>query len=277
MAAPDNILDVTDRATVFLILGCQRSGTTLMKLMLECHTDIQCYDERCGYRILSGVRHAVLTGLLTGFKAPRITEQLQKRTLRDDVLPPFRNFYRGQKIVFMVRDARDTVVSMTRLKCGRIDWLDKWGIPAIQAKLRSDRMFKRRYESVVKMCQRDKYDKLCFGALCWKYKTEAVFEYLARGYPVHVVKYEQLISRSGREMKSVCSFLGVPWQDSVLRHNEVKHNETRCGVTIGGTDSSRAVDSTSIGQWRDALSDEQAASIMRIVGPTYVAVEKLVS
>jgi hypothetical protein len=38
----------------FFILGCQRSGTTLLRLILESHPDIFCYDEIKAYAVLQG-------------------------------------------------------------------------------------------------------------------------------------------------------------------------------------------------------------------------------
>lgn len=36
----------------FFISGCQRSGTTMLRLILESHPFIQCFDEVAGYDIL---------------------------------------------------------------------------------------------------------------------------------------------------------------------------------------------------------------------------------
>ena len=59
----------------FLIAGCQRSGTTLMRLLLGSHSDITCIDEILSYEVLAGTRSSPATGL-TGFKIPVWTEQL---------------------------------------------------------------------------------------------------------------------------------------------------------------------------------------------------------
>lgn len=38
----------------FFITGCQRSGTTLLRLILEGHQDIRCFDETRSYGVLAG-------------------------------------------------------------------------------------------------------------------------------------------------------------------------------------------------------------------------------
>ena len=63
----------------FFILGCQRTGTTLMRLILE---DLP-------------------PARLIGFKILRWTEQLNCQVLFDDGAEgPCEKFYRGEKILF---------------------------------------------------------------------------------------------------------------------------------------------------------------------------------
>jgi Sulfotransferase family len=42
------------RSGRFFVAGCQRSGTTLLRLVLECHPRVYCFDEAIGYRVLAG-------------------------------------------------------------------------------------------------------------------------------------------------------------------------------------------------------------------------------
>ena len=66
----------------FFILGCQRSGTTLLRLILEVHPDVFCYDELKGYAVLQGaIQEDLPHARLIGFKIPRWTEQMNCEVL----------------------------------------------------------------------------------------------------------------------------------------------------------------------------------------------------
>jgi hypothetical protein len=105
----------------FFILGCQRTGTTLLRLILESHPDVFCYDELIGYAVLQ--KPAIETfpqAPLVGFKLPCWTEQLTKPLLFDEgVDGSCRSFYGGEKILFLQRGVRDTIASMLKLRTGR--------------------------------------------------------------------------------------------------------------------------------------------------------------
>ena len=96
---------------LFFILGCQRVGTTLLRLILESHSQISCIDERRAYTILSN--NKLLNQEISknqgkkwlGIKAPRITEQMLEPFLADygiDFRTP--NYHKSKPIIFMVRN-----------------------------------------------------------------------------------------------------------------------------------------------------------------------------
>ena len=62
---------------------------------------------------------------------------------------------------------------------------------------------------------------LCCAGLIWKYKTDALFTYRSKGYPMKLVPYERLVADPTRELKEICSFLNIAWEDSLLRHHMV--------------------------------------------------------
>src|ERR1700722_4163907 len=133
----------------FFILGCQRSGTTLLRLILESHPDVFCYDELKGYAVLQGAADEVRADArLVGFKIPRWTEQLTFPVLFDEGPEgPCDNFYRGEKVLFVHRDVRDTIASMFKLKAGESNWCEIWAPRIIDAKLFHDDTFRARYSA----------------------------------------------------------------------------------------------------------------------------------
>jgi len=117
----------------FFILGCQRTGTTLMRLILESHSQISCIDENRAYQILSNqelFRKEQKTNQNKKwlcFKTPRITEQMSEPFLAD-VGINFRapNNFKGSPIIFMMRNVLDTITSMKTLDQDGLSWLDRW-------------------------------------------------------------------------------------------------------------------------------------------------------
>ena len=253
----------------FFIVGCQRTGTTLLRLILESHPDVFCYDELTSYATLqAGVPEALPGVSLVGFKIPRWTEQLTKKVLLDDGPEgPCDNFYRGEKILFLHRDVRDTVASMVKLIAGESNWCEIWVPRIIEAKCMNDVTFRTRYQPEFDLIEKCSRPLIGVAGLYWKYKTESFFVYRDRGFPVLAVSYERLVADSRRSLESVCLHLGIPFHQDLLRHNELRHSELfENGLTLGNTDPKKPIQTDSLGQWDRFLTQEDIDIIANISG-----------
>jgi protein-tyrosine sulfotransferase len=260
---------VSEAGERFFILGCQRSGTTLMRLILEAHPDVFCYDELKGYAVLQkSVAEDVPGTRLIGFKLPRWTEQLNEPVLFDEGPEgPCHHFYRGEKIVFLHRDVKDTVASMLKLNAGESSWCDLWVPRIIETKLARDQSFHFLYSrelSLIDSCHRR---LVGMAALYWKYKTDALFRYLEQGMPVAPVCYERLVTDPRATLQSVCTHLRIPFHENLLRHNEFPHGELFAnGLATGNTDPTKPIRLDSVGQWDGFLSRDDVELVARISG-----------
>jgi hypothetical protein len=262
--------DVPERAeSWFFIVGCQRSGTTLMRLILECHSRIECADEGLAYRILAGRHAPARRRPLLGLKVPCVTEQLGDVTLCDPTaLPEVENPYQGQPLIFLVRDARDTIESMRSLQVDGRPWLDGHLKPTVRAKRARDARFAARYEAELARLGTAANRDLAQAAFYWRYKNDALFDYLARGFPTLVIRYEDLVTQPRIELLRVCGFLRVPWEAALLSHSKRPHGEVdEDGFTIGATYVRRPINSLSVGRWRAAFHDDEIDEILRFAGP----------
>jgi len=263
---------------IFLIAGCQRTGTTLMRMILESHSMIRCFDETLAYSALAKEEYAAPSNAkLIGLKIPRWTEQLTEPTLRDlglDVECP--NFYRGQKIIFLLRNVKDTVASMVKLKFGTESWLETWGKPILDWKIQQNDKFRMRFHDEIEKLKSSPEQLVAAGALYWKYKTLSYFDYCNKRFRVHGVRYETLVTNPEPVLQSVCGFLGVPWERQLLNHAQLPHGElSKNGLAIGNTDPLKPIHRESVGQWKRFFNDLQASEIMRIAGDVETLLERI--
>lgn len=256
----------------FLIVGCQRSGTTLLRLILDSHSKVSCFDESISHELLAKgndviddfVSKAGMSHL--GFKIPRFTEQLDSSELQDFGLNfTIDNFYRSEPIIFLSRDCRDVVCSMLNLKIGEDSWLQTWGIPIIEYWLENSEIFKSSFGSTIQQVKDSNYYEVKMGALYWVFKNSAYLRYLQKGYPLHFVKYEDLVSNPKRTIQSIARFLGLLWEDSLLKHHEKSHSElSDKGLAVGRTDPKRRIDNSKVGQYQKQLTQQEQLAVLSV-------------
>jgi hypothetical protein len=263
-----------ETARRFYVAGCQRTGTTLMRLMLESHPAIACMDEDRSYALLPSLnrrrgRQAIARceKPLVGFKIPRFAEQLLDLSMDDPEFGSFPNPYAGEPIVFLHRDVKDVVASMMSLTYpDGSTWMERYGKPILTYKSRQNG-FASHYGSLLEKVEHLGSPPHAVGALYWRYKSEAFLRYREAQAPLLGVYYERLVADPASEMRRVLSFLGITWDDRVLAHPRAPHGELdKDGLAIGNTDPSRPIDDRSVGQFTERLTQQEIRDIREIVG-----------
>ena len=240
-----------------------------MRLVLESHPDIFCYDESKSYAVLqNALREEAASAKAIGFKIPRWTEQFLSDVMVDDGAEgPCINFYSGQPILYLMREVKDTIASMLKLQMGDSNWCSLWAPRIIAAKVADDPAYASTCARELAIADTSENRLIGLAALYWKYKTAAFFTYRQRAMPVLPVSYEALVSDPEPVLRQVCGFLSLPFNESVLRHPDHAHAEiSDAGLAIGNTDPIKPIGADSVGQWRSYLSATDIDLISRVVG-----------
>jgi hypothetical protein len=253
----------------FLILGCQRSGTTLMRLILNSHKEIHCFDEYKAYDLLNN--NTLLSDFLKdskksliGFKTPVYTEQMNEKNLVDWLqLREIQNIFSTTKIIFIYRDPRDVCVSLKNHISTHPDgdylvpvfkfW--KTQMPEIYSEFKND----------FNKIENQKNNLLQRAALFWKIKNHYYFNYKEKNKKILGIKYEELCMNPKNEIKKITDFLDLSWDDSMLFHNKIEHDEVKSnGLTVGNNNASLPIRENSIGLYKQILNPIEEKSIISI-------------
>lgn len=201
--------DVDVSPPPIFIVGCQRSGTTLLRLMLDSHPNISCGPEtkiledlaRLPERNWSYLRNyglpreywdRKLADLFASFQ--RDYAQSRGKSRWADKTPRYAlslgyitRVFPTCQVVHVIRDGRDVVASH----------LDRWG-----------------YWSAIKAVEK------------WPLYVHAV-RTLGSSLPAdryHEIRYEDIVSDTAPTLRRLLDFLHEPWDAAVLEHDAHPHD-----------------------------------------------------
>lgn len=246
-----------------IITGCQRSGTTLLHLILNSHPEINGIDE-------------------TEFRLDTLADYVVQPDYHPNVcfkLPIYSHFFpliselEGPGLLWCVRDPRDVVASMVRLELSldgtvSVPWASHpFGshqeilncYPVLDNKVkRKLQRYIRRYEQIctIHPAERSREHAVFSGALCWRIKNELLAVYKRKKIAFKIVRFEKLISQPEQEIIRILNHLNVNWDDNVLDHHRL-----HAGFAVGGTNKSRPIDSNNTGKWIKTLRSEDVSII----------------
>lgn len=248
-----------------IITGCQRSGTTLLNLVLDSHPDITAIDE-------------------LEFDGSRVREYLESPDFHPRVafkLPAeatsFRSFAHlpELKVLWSMRDPRDVVLSMLNLTMRFVDGVPvSWPNSSPGGEMELDVCLQMvdtsNLTAAVQEYQRSREvpphlrtraQGVLRAALVWELKNALLDLYSAENISYKIVLYERLVTDPKAEIAEVLDFLGLPWHEDVLRHHEL-----HSGVYAGHTRGDKPIDPSNAGKWKGELSAEDLELIWAICG-----------
>jgi hypothetical protein len=242
------------RSHIFL-LGFPRSGTTLLEEIFRANPSVTATQERDG--LADGVRElmgkpgdldrlASLQG--AGFSRyrrlywQRLREQgvepgngtlLDKQPYNSIKLPLISKLFPEAKIIFSIRDPRDVVFSCFR---------------------RRFRMNPSNFELLTLESAARFYDAVMRLAELYRQKLPL---------RLHKQRHEDLVTDLEGQMRAICEFVGVPWDDGMQAFAQRRLG--RAIATPSATQIERGLSREGIGQWR--RYKEQMAPVLPLLEP----------
>ncbi|MGC2457989.1 MAG: sulfotransferase [Gallionellaceae bacterium] len=249
-----------------LITGCQRSGTTLLHLILDSHPDNTGIDETVFSKVpLSDYLNDLKYHPYVSFKLPAASYQAD-----------FIKTIPGIKVVWCVRDPRDVVLSMINLKVKISDYAV---LPWVMHPEGAMREIENIAITLQKICGMNLSilintyreiaskqpalwsleEQVYVASLCWRIKQQLLSIYDELEIPYRILPYESLVNNPEHAIRDVLDFVGLPWHDNVMNHHQL-----HSGESVGSTVNTRPIDNSSTGKWAKEF-DTQTLSIIQTV------------
>ena len=270
-----------ERYAPFFIVGSGRCGTTLLRAMLEAHPDVhippECHAFRMAvrdYRRYARLPWSVVLRVVLShyeFAGNWYTFDLPLGPLFRELCgasPRGRNLAAVLDALYRAHAAR--------LKPGATRWGDKTPLNtyalrelrAVFPDLRVIHMVRDGRDVVGSYFGLTHYDPT-FYAQQWIKAVRTAQAFGAR-YPAHYleVRYEDLVLRPRLILEGVTAFLGLTFDERMLRHHELD-------LRLGDVDriphfqgARQAIHNGAVGRWRKDFNASQIAEVERLLGPT---------
>jgi len=243
--------------------GCGRSGTTLLRTILNAHRDIACSQESGVFTSLSKINFDNISNSLALGRAEVVRiyrrsacrvefiERLYRAYLErvgklrwaekdPNAVKAIGRIFAGfpdGRFIHIIRDGRDVACSLRTHPKYRV--VDGARVPV------------RSWNPIEQCIQR------------WMTDVGAGLEW--RGDPRYMeVRYEELIARPGETMRAVLGFIGENWDDSILR------SYTSADVPITHPEIARGLSRAAVGRWRQDLTGSDRACFKRLANDLLV-------
>ena len=101
-------------------------------------------------------------------------------------------------------------------------------------------------------------------ALRWRWYVHLVESYKARGYRLFVIRFEDLLTGTESTLRKLCRYLELPFEPGILSHEQTDSSVFDSEREPWKKKSLEAIDASNINKWRTELGDAELAVIQMI-------------
>jgi hypothetical protein len=270
-------MSFNDLRPIFVV-GAPRSGTTLLQLILNAHPDVAIHGEIHFFDAVLQLKREIpdlaRPGALDHFfrelgrinalrYIPDVAGRLEtvRERMEEARAPAYELFFR--LLIETFAEARHAA------RCGEktpqnIRYLAELSAIFPRAKIVH---IVRDPRDVVASHMRMPWapDSLLLNALKWKIDMLYVAEFLQGGGTLHEMRYEDLVSEPEAALRSLCSFVEIPWDAQMLEFNRSADDQIRNEPWKSGT--RRRLNADAISGWKEVWTPAQAHLVQTVCSP----------
>ncbi len=252
--------------------GAGRSGTTLLRVILDSHSNIACGPEMKvtpvvakswedyqrtylpflkAFHVDSAHIDKLFREFLSGLLLPLLEKSGKGRIAEKSpnnvfFFPHLNRIFPDARFINMIRDGRDVVSSLLRM-----DWKSPNGKPIP-------------YTQDVKQAASYWKQAVLSGRQFGK-TQQASGKYLE-------IKYEDIVGSAESTLRNLFSFLGEEWESQTLSFHEAKHD---LGDESSSSQVIKPLYQSSVGRWKKDLSQEDQSVLKNEIGDLLVELNYL--
>lgn len=243
---------------ITFIVGCARSGTSILGELCEAHPRVMyVYEEHIWRRLAETDHHAVTVDDITDKNRLKLKKWMRmykrknkavvEKNPRHVVRIPFmKSVFPEAKIIHIVRDGRDVSCSLKSGLCGKT-----WA----HVKPPRWREIERDYEGVIR-CAHAYHDIMQYPM-----RDLEEVEHLQ-------VKFEDYVADSRGIAKEVMNYIGLPMHDKVLQLADKVQDEMEGSYVAKNQMRWYKKDHTKrIGRWKENMTEDEQIEVNRILRP----------
>ncbi len=245
-----------------LVGGCPRTGTTLLRVLLDAHRNLCCppetalfhepwRDEQLARVLETDAAHIAslrpgpngLTGFIDRVMADYARRNdrprwVEKSPANVQHLPWIFEHFPNTKFIHMIRDGRDAICSLRTHP--RYKMIDGQRVP------------------------RDTWNPVDQCARKWVLRTRTGMGW--RGHPGYrEFRYEDLVARPDETLKAACEFIGEPFDPAMLGAHARDRAASQAVLEPQNVEATKPISESSVGRWHTDLTDEDVAVARPII------------